>query len=260
MDKKEQKQLITVVKGVASSVPDWLAREWPLTITINSRQYITLLTTPADLEELAVGFALGDGLLNYREDIISIRTSPDKKQVELELGGNVDLAARLAATRVLTTGCGKGSHYFRAVDSLKQKPVQGKMQMTPEQITNLMREFGGSSTLFAETGAVHAAALAEDEIVVFREDVARHNAIDKLAGNVVLEGRDTSAMCLLTSGRISSELVLKAARIGIGLLLSRSAPTALAVELAEELGMTILGFIRGQRFNIYCNSWRVEGI
>lgn len=257
---KEQKEIITVTKGVAVGNPDWLASEWPLTIVINGKQYITLLATPENLDELAVGFALGDGLLSNQDDIISVRVSPDNKQVELELKGNVDLATRLAATRVLTTGCGKGSRYYRAIDSLKQKPVAGGRRMTPEDITNIMREFGGNSELFAETGAVHAAALATDEIKVFREDVARHNAVDKLAGKIVMDRLEAANMALLTSGRISSELVLKTARLGIGILLSRSAPTALAVELAEDLGLTIVGFIRGQRFNIYCNHWRVEGI
>jgi FdhD protein len=260
MEQKEERQVITVVNGAAASKSDWLAREWPLTIAINGRQYITLLTTPANLDELAVGFALSEGLLDSRQDIQAVRLSPDGKQVELELEGNVDLAARLAATRVLTTGCGKGSQYFRAVDSLKMKPVSAQRLITSRQITELMQEFSNKSALFSETGAVHAAALAEDEIIVFREDVARHNAVDKLAGNLVLSGRDGEKMCLLTSGRISSELVLKSARIGLGLLLSRSAPTSLAVTLAEELGMTVIGFIRGQRFNLYCHSWRVQGL
>ena len=257
---KEKREIITVTKGIAKSNPDWLASEWPLTILINGKQYITLLATPNDLDELAIGFVLGDGLLNTRDDILSVQVSPDKKQVELVLKGNVDLAARMASTRILTTGCGKGSHYYRAIDSLKQKPVESGRRMSPQQITGLMREFGGNSMLFSETGAVHAAALVSDKIEVFREDVARHNAVDKLAGHVILENLDVGTLALMTSGRMSSELVLKSARVGIGMLISRSAPTALAVELADGLGMTLVGFVRGQRFNIYCNNWRVEGI
>lgn len=260
MEKKDQKNIITVVKGSATSRPDWLAGECPLTISVNGRQYITLLATPDCQDELAVGFAMGEGLLKTREDICSLDVSNDGSHVDLKLRGNVDLAARLAATRVLTTGCGKGSGYFRAIDSLQHRPVTGGRTMDAQGVTNLMGEFAGRSTLFDETGAVHAAALAGEEIVVFREDVARHNAIDKLAGHAVLNDMDAGSLALVTSGRISSELVLKAARLEIGLLLSRSAPTSLAVELAEKLGMTVAGFIRGQRFNIYCNSWRLKGI
>lgn len=254
---KVQRHVITVVQGQAEERLDWLAQEWPLIVIVNGRRYITLLATPANLDELAVGFALGDGLLNSHRDILALKLSPDQGQVELELAGNVDLAARMAATRVLTTGCGKGSGFYRAVDSLKQKAVLAPVKMAPAEIVHLMQEFSQRSQLFSDTGAVHAAALADGEIQVFREDVARHNAIDKLVGNAILGDRDVSAMCLLTSGRISSELVLKAARLGLGLLLSRSAPTALAVELAQELGITIVGFIRGQRCNIYCNPWRI---
>lgn len=255
---KVQRQIVSIVQGRAETKADWLAQEQPLTLVVNGRQYITLLASPLNLDELAVGFALGDGLLNCRRDILALRLSPDETQVELELAGDVDLAARLAATRVLTTGCGKGSGFYRAVDSLKQKPVAARVELAPAQIVALMQEFSRRSQLFAETGAVHAAALADSRIQVFREDVARHNAIDKLVGNVILQDRDASTMSLLTSGRISSELILKAARIGLGLLLSRSAPTALAVELAERLGITLVGFIRGERFNIYCNPWRVR--
>lgn len=255
---KVQRQVLTVVKGQAAYRKDWLAEEWPLTIVVNGEQYITLLATPAHLDELAVGFAKGEGLLRCREDITSLRVSSDRKQVELELRGNVDLAARLASTRILTTGCGKGSGYFRAVDSLQQRRVHGGKKRTSGQISRLMAEFSTSSELFSQTGSVHTAGLAREEIEVFREDVARHNTVDKLAGYLVLHGQDATDMCLLTSGRISSELVLKAARMGIGMLLSPSAPTALAVELADKLGLTLVGFIRGQRFNIYCNFWRVK--
>lgn len=256
---KEQRQVINVNRGEVNSVADWLAEEWPLTLVVNGKQYITLLTTPEHLDELAVGFALGDGLLNGREDLVSVSVSSDRRQVKLALKGEVDLVSRLAVTRVLTTGCGKGSRFYRAVDSLKQHEVTGGRVLSPERLTELMREFNGSSPLFAETGAVHAAALVRDEIEVLREDVARHNAIDKLAGYLTLNNKQGKDYVLLSSGRISSEFVLKATRMGVGTIVSRSAPTALAVDLATDLGVTVVGFVRGRRFNIYSHSWRVEG-
>ncbi len=248
MDQKEERLVVSVVCGQAKQNPDWLAIEWPLTVIVNGRQYITLLTSPSHLEELAVGFAFNKGLLTATGDIKSLVLKADLRQAELELAGNGVSAADLAAIT-----CPKGAHCSAVTDGIKDK---GK-PLSPDEIVGLMQEFSTSSTLFRETGAVHAAALAGEGILVFREDVARHNAIDKLAGNVILEGRDVSSLCLLTSGRISAVVVRKAFRMGIGLLISRSAPTSLGVQMAEELGMTLVGFAREQRFNIYCNPWRV---
>lgn len=259
MEQKVQRQVITVNQSRAEENLDWLAQEWPLTVVVNKSPYVTLMATPANLDELAVGFALGEGLLNSRQEIRSLTLSPDKKQIELDLDGAKHVA-KPGATRALTTACGKGSAYYPVLDSLKQKPPSGGCKLDPERIVKLMQEFSSNCALFSVTGAVHAAALATTDIQVFREDIARHNAIDKLVGNAILLDRDVDDMCLLTSGRISAELILKAARLGLGLLLSRSAPTALAVELADELGITLVGFIRGERFNIYANPQRVEGI
>ncbi|MDD4078834.1 MAG: formate dehydrogenase accessory sulfurtransferase FdhD [Eubacteriales bacterium] len=243
MDQKEERLVVFVVCGQAKQNPDWLAIEWPLTVIVNGRQYITLLTSPSHLEELAVGFAFNKGLLTATGDIKSLVLKADRRQAELELAGNGVSAADLAAITCPTA----------VTDGFKDK---GKT-LSPDEIVDLMQEFSTSSALFKETGAVHAAALAGEGILVFREDVARHNAIDKLAGNLILAERDASSLCLLTSGRISAEVVRKAFRMGIGLLISRSAPTSLGVQMAEELGMTLVGFAREQRFNIYCNPWRV---
>lgn len=255
-----QMEIIRVDKGIAEHRQDMLAIEWPLTILVNGKQYITLLSTPADLKELAVGFAYNEGLLAHKTDIQAIRLSEDQKQVELELSSAVDLAVRLAKTRVLTTGCGKGSSYFRAIDSLTLKPVTGTICLEPQQISALMNQFNKSPSIFVETGAVHGAALAKETLTVFREDVARHNSVDKLVGHLLLAGEDGGGYALITSGRITSELILKAARINIGMIISRSAPSSLAVELAAGLNVTLVGFARGSRFNIYCHPQRITGI
>lgn len=255
---KQTRSIIRCHRGQAVSESDWLASETPVTIVVNNKQYLTLLTTPTHWDELAVGFCLAEGLINNREDLIGLRVS--QETVELELSGSPELAARMAATRVLTTGCGKGTRYWRALDGLKQRPVTGKLSLPWAKVTGLMKEFIKASQLFEETGSVHSAALAREGLQVVREDVARHNAVDKLVGHLVLNYLEGGDFALLTSGRISSELVLKAARANLGLIASRSAPTALAAELAEDLNITLLGFVRGERFNIYTHSWRVEGL
>lgn len=230
MNLKTKRQVVTVTSGQAGERTDLLATERPLTIIVNGRQYISLFSSGGYVEELAVGYAFNQGLLASREDIRS-----------LSVGGD------------------------RAVLDLAAKPGSGTLpritagiKLPPAQITRLMTEFSSASVLFQETGAVHSAALAGKTILVFREDISRHNTIDMLAGTIILQGLNPESLCLLTSGRISSEVVSKCHRMGIGLLISRSAPTALAVELAAEAGITVIGFAREQRFNIYCNRWRVE--
>ncbi|MDD4657682.1 MAG: formate dehydrogenase accessory sulfurtransferase FdhD [Eubacteriales bacterium] len=235
MEQKEERLVVTVDRGQAKQNPDWLAIEWPLTIIVNGRHYITLLASPSHLEELALGFTFNKGLLAAKRDIKSLVLTANGRQAELEL----NRSSAVQASKCL------------------EKPAGGRT-LSAAQIVSLMEEFSAASALFRETGAVHAAALAGEEILVFREDVARHNAIDKLAGNLILAEGDATSLCLLTSGRISAEVVSKSCRMGIGLLISRSAPTSLGVQMAEEVGMTLVGFARGQRFNIYCNPWRVE--
>lgn len=138
-----------------------------------------MLATPRNLEA-GGGFAYNEGLLTKKSDINDLRLSDDYSQIELRLSSKVDLALRLAKTRVLTTGCGKGSSYYRAIDSLTL--VVNRLTLNPKQIGSLMIEVNKSSTHFVETGSVHSAALAKNSIMAFREDVARHNSVDKLVG------------------------------------------------------------------------------
>jgi FdhD protein len=236
LDQKEERLVLTVTGGQARENPDMLAKEWPLTLVVNGREHATLYASPANLEELAVGYAYNQGLLAAKGDIQSLMLVASRHQAVLKLTPMPSTCSGLKCPEKLVGG----------------------IKLSPAQITGLMKDFSSASSLFRETGAVHAAALAGEGILVFREDVARHNALDKLAGNLVLEERDPAALCLLTSGRVSAEVVGKCRRMGIGLLVSRAAPTSLGVAMAEEAGITVVGFAREERFNIYCNPWRVE--
>ena len=125
-------------------------------------------------------------------------------------------------------------------------------------IIDLMQEMGKRSELFRETGGVHSSALArEGTLVLFREDIGRHNAIDKIIGECLLSGIPFDDALLMTSGRITSEIARKAGIAGIPVIASRSAPTSLAIRMAEELDLTIVGFVRGKRMNIYTGDWRI---
>jgi FdhD protein len=121
-----------------------------------------------------------------------------------------------------------------------------------------MRSLQDKAAMFKETGGVHSAAVADlDRIIFFCEDIGRHNAVDKIAGQCLVDGVSLEDKVLITSGRLSSEMLLKAAKLQLPLLISRSAPTSLSIELAEALNITLVGFVRGRRMNIYTHAWRV---
>ena len=136
--------------------------------------------------------------------------------------------------------------------------VESQTRISTDEVHTLMNEFIRHSEVFKATGGVHSAALCDTKnILVFNEDIGRHNAIDKIFGQCVLEDIPIDDRIIVTSGRISSEILLKVAKRSLPILISKSAPTDLGVKLANDLGITLLGFVRGKRINAYANSWRI---
>lgn len=245
-----------VKDGCREEITDPVIAEAPLTIYFNERELVTLLCTPEHLDELAVGFLHSEGLLAAREDFRSVRVDVENGLVWVE-GKEKVLAGQTFLKRYITTGCGKGTSFYSFHDTTSQ-PVKGNVKVSPETLLELMRRVQQGSELFARTGGVHSAALCStDDIVLFRDDIGRHNAADKIIGRCFLDGLSVEDKIFLTSGRISSEILLKTAKAGISVLVSRSAPTALAIEIAEQVGVTVVGFARGSRLNIYTNPLRV---
>lgn len=229
MDQKMERRVIVVSEGKRTEKMDLLATERPLTVSVNGRICGTLLASPGHLDELALGYAFNEGLLSGADDLFSLSFQEKDTWAEIE-------------SKNLPGGAG----------------APGDCRFSPARIYSLMQEFSLASALFRETGGVHGAALANgDGILIFREDVARHNAIDKIAGNLLLRGGKAGALALLLSGRISAQVVKKACRMGIGLVVSSGAVTTLAVDMAVAAGLTLVGFARDGRFNIYCHPQRV---
>ncbi len=161
--------------------------------------------------------------------------------------------------RQIASCCGKGRALLYFVNDARQlSPVQSTVQFTASHLLNLINRLEDNSATFRLTGGVHSAALADNaEMLVMYEDIGRHNAVDKAMGYAFLNRISFDDKCIMLSGRISSEILIKAAHRGMPLVLSRSAPTLLAVELAEQLNITVVGFARGQRLNIYTHGERV---
>lgn len=250
--------IIRVKNGSPMDEQDQVVVEMPLTIFLNGREFVTLLCSPFSLEYLAVGFLRSEGLLSTSGDLQELSLDMEKGFVYVSTKGNVDLEEKLYGKRTITSGCGKGTVFFNVLDSLQSRPVVSPLSISADALLELLKEMQENSSLFKATGGVHSAAMADRERLLFSsEDIGRHNAVDKIVGYCILEGIPMDDKILLTSGRLSSEIVIKGAKMGFPIIISRSAPTSLSVELAAKLGITLVGFARGRRLNIYANPHRI---
>lgn len=251
-------EIIRVKDGRRKSQEDQVVVEFPLTIFLNEQELVTLLCSPRDLKYLALGFLRSEGLVSSIDDLEGVTLDEERGIVFVNTKDKSNFGEKLYGKRTITSGCGKGTVFFHALDSLQSKPVTAKLEIRGESLFGLMRSLQEKSVLFKATGGVHSAALADEEqILVYSEDIGRHNALDKIVGECLLKEIPLQEKILLTSGRLSAEIVLKGAKMGLPLIVSRSAPTSLAVELAGQVGITLVGFLRGTRFNIYTSAERI---
>jgi len=250
--------ILRLTEESRNSIEDVVVRESPLTIIFNNQELVTLLCSPVDLRYLAVGFLFSEGLLKDKDEIKKITVDDQRGMVRVETSEDDALANELVFKRFITSGCGRGASFYSAADVQDQMKVESKTQISTHNVLSLVHDFQHRSQVFRATGGVHSAALSDTEnILLFNEDIGRHNAIDKIFGECILEDMPTDGKIVITSGRISSEILLKVAKRNIPILVSKSAPTDLGVKLARDLGITLLGFVRGKRVNAYTNDWRV---
>ena len=235
-DNIEQFPIWRVTSTGRSIDTDVVVREFPLTITLNNKEVATLPCSPQNLKYLAAGFLASEGLINSHDDVARITVDRKKSTV------------RVKTKRNPPTPC------------TQAEKIDSDIEISASQVFALMDDFVQRSQLFKDTGGVHSAALADTEnILVFSEDIGRHNAIDKVFGECLLKDIATAGRLLITSGRVSSEIMLKVARRNIPLLISKAAPTKLGVRLAQNLGVTLVGFARDKKMNLYASEWRVKG-
>jgi FdhD protein len=244
---------------VISAVGVPVVREIPVNLRLNGREIITLLASDDALDFLAAGFLKAEGFVSRREDIVAIRVDPRGESVDVEATGVDPLAEKLLERRAVTSGCGKGTTFTHAIDALQARPAPEGPRVGAGQLRRLMHGLLRGSDLYREAGGVHSAALATaDAILIFRDDIGRHNAVDKIHGECFLRDIPVADKILLTTGRISSEILVKAAKLGVAVLVSRSSPTDLALELAERTGITVVGQVRGGGLTIYSGAQRVS--
>ena len=247
--------IIRVKGDILQREEDIVIVEHPFTLFIEDKEIITLLCSPSSLEYLALGFLYSEGFIDSLEDITKINIDKEKGICNIKLYNVNKLRDNLRGKRTITSGCGKGTLFYNVLDSFKSQKVENILPIEIEKIKLLVREFNRKSELFKDTGGVHSCALCNyDEILIFEEDIGRHNALDKVFGRALAENINTLDKIIFTSGRISSEILIKAAKRQVPIIVSRSAPTSLSIELGEELGISLIGFARGEKMNIYTNK------
>ncbi|MDQ6423204.1 formate dehydrogenase accessory sulfurtransferase FdhD [Paenibacillus sp. LHD-117] len=244
--------------GGCHELEDEIATEFALTVRLNGEEFGTFVCSPTHLEELVYGFLASEGAIRSASQVKKLTIDSDRGYAYAELNGEPSVAKERSSKRFIGSCCGKSRQFYFHGDMLTARTVMSRITVTAEQCWSLMKQLQDSSVDFLSTGGVHNAALCTpDEMLAVRTDIGRHNALDKLYGYSLLGNERMGDKLIAFSGRLSSEVVLKAAKMGCGILLSKSAPTDLALNLAEELGITCVGFIRGKRLSVYTHRERL---
>lgn len=228
--------------------------ETPVSLTVNGKEWISFMCTPIHLEALAIGFLFNEGIIKGMGEVADVHVC--------EHGDNVDVWLNHSAEQPShwrrTSGCTGG---VTAVDLLAKPNVslaENRFKVTPEAIMDMVEKLFESQELYRDTGGVHTSALSDGEkVVIAADDIGRHNTLDKIAGLCLMNNIFPENRILITTGRISSEMLQKAAKIEAPILISRTSPSSLSIEMAERYGITLIGYARKHRFNVYSNMQRI---
>jgi len=251
MDRAVRRRIRKHTDASFEDMEDLIAIEKKVRISVNGREIIGLYCTPHMVKELVVGLLMTEGIIrgNWCADRMSILFG-DEILVDVPAEGEV-----VAEGKTITSGCAGGVTFEKKGDA---GMITDPFTIDRNSLRYIFSDFQARSELYKLTGCIHSAALSDGKVILcFAEDIGRHNAVDKVIGYAILENIPFSGKILLASGRISSEISSKCSRWGIPVLATRTAPTNLAVEIAEKRGVTVVGFMRGNRFNVYTHPERI---
>jgi FdhD protein len=239
-------------------VPTPIAGEHPLTLYVDKKEIVTLMTLGAAPEALAIGFLRNQRLVESLDQIASVQVDWDvNAAVVTTRGGLADLDAR-TAKRTATTGCGQGTVFGDLMADIESVRLDDRMRMDEATLFALLNNVRLHESIYKQAGAVHGCALADgSEILTFVEDVGRHNAVDAIAGWMWLEGIDGADKIFYTTGRLTSEMVIKAAQMRIPVLVSRSGLTKMGHEVAQKVGITMIGRAVGKHYLLFTGANRL---
>jgi FdhD protein len=233
---------------------DYVAEEKPLHLFVNTTYWATILCSPSNLKEMAVGHLLSEGILKSTAEIEEVNLNKTEATCHVKLKNAVNVEERISLSRlhqrVVTSACGEQSIY-----QYKRKPakVTSNLQVKAEVVFNAVNQLNFKAEVFRQTGGVHAAAIytADGSMVALAEDVGRHNAVDKAIGMAALKQTDFKECFLTSTGRLSGDIVFKASKVGLPIVASLGAALDSGVAMAEKANLTLAGFVRGKRINVY---------
>ena len=241
--------------GKIEKVDTHVIVETSVSLTVNGEVWLTFMCTPTQLEALAVGFLFNEGIIKEFSEVADVRVC--------EHGDNVDVWLNHAADKperwTRTSGCTGGMTSVESRVDPELADRQNDVMLSPEQVPALLAMLDDDQTLYRQTGGVHTSILSDGErSILAAEDIGRHNTLDKLAGQMLMNGSKPNVSVILTTGRISSEMMQKAIRLGVSVVISRTSPSSMSVELAEKQGITLIGYAKRHRFNLYTHPERLN--
>ena len=251
---------LDLTTGNSNKITDIVAEEKPLHLFVNSAYWATILCSPSNLREMAIGHLLSEGILKSAEEIEEAEFKAEEQTCNVRIKRMVEVEKRLKLSRlharIVTSACGSGSPYQY---DRKPKKINSKLKVKADVVFNSVNQLNFKAEIFRKTGGVHAAAVynANGSIVGLAEDVGRHNAVDKVIGMAALRETDFSECFLTLSGRLSGDIVFKAAEVGLPIIASLAAALSSGIEMAERANLTLAGFVRGKRMNIYTFPERI---
>ncbi len=244
--------IITIDKGTCSSGERELVAEYPLKLVVDDRELTTLIASPHQLDYLVTGFLRLQGLIETKEDLLLMGICKNDGEAQVRIRG--DLPEQLRP--VLTSGCGGGISFNLPSATIV---APSTVRYSFSQMQQAMAQLNQLAEAYSIHGGIHSAGISDGEkILLHAEDLGRHNTLDRIAGEALQKGIDLQGRLLVTSGRISSEMAGKSSQLGIAVLASRTSPTDMAVQLCEQAGMTVVGYLRGGRCEVYCHPERLN--
>jgi FdhD protein len=252
---------INAINERGETVPTAIAGEHPLTIYVDKREIVTLMTLGAAPEALTVGYLRNQRLVRSLEEIESVQVDWEVNAVAVKTRNGLQNADARMAKRTVTTGCGQGTVFGDLMAEIDDMQLTLNVQLSEAALYGLLDAVRHHESIYKQAGAVHGCALvsnstSDPEILVFVEDVGRHNAVDAIAGRMWLDGIDGNDKIFYTTGRLTSEMVIKTAQMGIPFLVSRSGLTQMGWELAQRIGMTMIGRAQGKHYLLFTGEER----
>jgi len=251
---------IDVSPKKAEKTTDYVAEEKPLHIFLNRTRYVTVFCSPSNLKELAVGHVISEGVVKSMAEIEGVDLKEKEGVCRINLRADVKIDERLKLSqhfsRVIFSACGSNTPYQ---PSLGLSKIQSDVKVKAETVSNCVNRLNFIAETFRKTGGVHVAAIyaTDGTLVTFAEDVGRHNAVDKVIGSCIMKEIDVRNCFLALSGRLTSDIVLKAAKTGLPIVASLAAAIDSGIAIAKDAGLTLVGFVRGRRMNVYSFPERI---